>query len=291
MKKLITSVLTALCVGVAVGAMATDSVTANAVKLVFDRESLENPPACVLSLEEAKIKNMTDWDYCRVDGEYDAWYFYGDGSAKGDNNPEIRFVADGVQTVTKPYTLTPIEVGSFSFEYCIVNDAPAGVVDLPKQNYIVQILGADTRYPVILAEIEADGDWHTITVDSSTAFYGATGGDATTYGDYQDKFCGFLFKMGGLDGEFMIRNITLYDFNGEEISREIEVPDEENSEQEELSTETSIEEISTSSNASTLQSGGASDKKGCGSFGVGAMTLGALTAAGVVLSISKKKRR
>ena len=288
MKRLITSVLTALCVGVTIGAMATDSLTASAARLVYERESLQNPPACVLTLEEPKVKNMTEWDYCRVDGEYDAWYFCGDGTATA--NPEIRFIADGVQTVSKPYTLTPIEVGSFSFEYAIVNnDILSSVADLPGERYIVQILASDGSYPIIQVDIEEDGDWHKITVTGATPIYH----NEHPYSAYQDKFCGFLFKMGGLDGEFMIRNITLYDFNGEEITREIEVPDVENSQQEESSSETiemSIEESNSASGVSTSQSSDASSKKGCGSFGVGTMTLGALTAAGLVLGISKKKR-
>lgn len=297
MKKIMAGIVTALCVGVVAGATTTNFCTADAAKLVYDREKLQNPPACFLSLEEGKVKNMTDWEYCRVDDEYDAWYFYGDGSATDDNNPEVRFVADGVQTIEKPYTLTPITVSEFSFEYCIENTAPAGVVDIPQQDYIVQILGADTLYPIIIVDINADGDWHTITVDSSTAFYRTSGGNATTYGEYQDNFCGFIFKMGGLDGEFMIRNITVYDAYGMELLPEIDESEDDGGDEslseevvesnDESSSITSVESVS--STASVQE--GTTAKKGCGSFGVGTMGLATLTAAGVVLGVSKKKRR
>ena len=297
MKKIMAGIVTALCVGVAAGVATTNFYTADAAKLVYDREKLQNPPACFLSLEEGKVKNMTYWEYCRVDEEYDAWYFYGDGSAEDDNNPEIRFVLDGVQTTEKPYTLNPITVSEFSFEYCMENTAPAGVVDMKHKDYIVQILGANGLYPVICVDIDADGDWHRITVDATTNFYANTGKDALTYGDYQDQFCGFLFKMGGLDGEFMIRNITVYDAYGMELLPEID-EGEDDSADENLSEEvvesndesnsiTSVEGVS----STTSVQAGTTAKKGCGSFGVGTMSLTALAAAGVVLGISKKKRK
>lgn len=309
MKRFVTSILTALCVGATVGALATDSVAASASQLMYERETLQNPPACALTLEEAKVKNMTAWEYCRVDGEYDAWYFMGDGSASG--NPEIRFIADGVQTVTKPYTLVPMEVGSFSFEYCIVNDDPKDVADLAGHDYIVQILGADGAYPIIPVNISAYGDWNTIMVDETTKFYATLDG-AETYGQYKNNFCGFLFKMGGLDGEFMIRNIVLYDFDGNEIVPETDTPEEggDVSSEESISSEETVSSEKNSfseddydsekdnvgtfesdSNGSLAGQGTSIPKKGCGSFGVGATALGALAAAGVVLGVHKKKRK
>ena len=291
MKKVVAGILTTLCVGVVAGAATTNTFVADAAKLVYDRETLQNPPACVLSLEEGKVKHMTYWEYCCVDEEYDAWYFYGDGSAQGDDNPEIRFVLDGVQTTSKPYDLPPTTVSSFSFEYCMENSDPAGVVDLMNQNYIVQILGADGLYPIIRVNVQADGDWHTITVDSSTEIIGVN--DAQRYGQYQDQFCGFLFKMGGLDGEFMIRNITLYDVDGMEMLPEID-ESESDSADESFSEEVAESDVSTSvesvSSVTSVQNG-ATAKKGCGSFGVGTMSLTALTMAGVALGVSKKKRK
>ena len=295
MKKFLTGILATLCVGVAVCGVATDAVTANAAQLVYERESLENPPACVLTLEEPKIKNMTAWDYCRVDDEYDAWYFYGDGSASA--NPEIRFIVDGVQTVTKPYTLVPMDVGSFSFEYTVVNDSIAKVEDLTTARYIVQILASDGSYPILEVDIEEDGDWHKITVTGATPIYRSE----YPYTAYQNKFCGFLFKMGGLDGELMIRDIRLYDLSGDEILSESELPDGgEDSSSEEVSSEETSSEIESSfdipelvtSQSSTAESASNTNvSKGCGSFGVGAMSLGALAAAGLVLGVSKKKRK
>ena len=114
---------------------------------IYIRETktkLETAPASPITLEEAKIKNMTDWGYYNVDGK-DAWYFYGDGTATA--NPEIRFVTEGTQTVDKPYTLVPISVESFSFSYKLINKDEKGVKDLQTSNYIVQELASDGTYP------------------------------------------------------------------------------------------------------------------------------------------------
>ena len=304
MKKFLTGVLASLCVGAAVSVVATDSITAKADYLVFYLESLGHPPASVLALEEAKVKNMTSWDYCKVDELYDAWYFSGDGTA--EKNPEIRFVVDGVQTVTKPYTLVPMEVSAFSFEYCIVNDSRATVEDLRQDKYIVQILASDGTYPIIRTNIEADGDWHEIRVDKNTPLYA---NESPTYAGFQKKFCGFLFKMGGLDGEFLIRYITVYDADGNEIyPEEIEYDDDVTSEESEVTSEmeseivgesesaveseiVSAEESASSQAPASSSASETASKSGCGSFGVGAMALSSLTAAGVVLGLSKKKRK
>lgn len=136
---------------------------------------------------------------------------WGDGTATA--NPEIRFITDGTQTVTKPYTLITKTAESFSFDYRIVNDGAAGVVDAGALDYIVQILAGDRTYPIINPNVVADGEWHTITIDSDTPLYSST--YASKYGQIDDLFCGFLFKMGGLDGEFMIRNIQV-EFEGED---------------------------------------------------------------------------
>lgn len=313
MKKMMTSLVATLCVGVAVGALASEPMTASAAYLPYEIVAIDSAPACVLTLEEAKIKNMSDWKYCRVDDEYDAWYFADVGDGTDQKNPEIRFIADGVQTVTKPYTLIPMDVGSFSFEYCMANDDPRGVLDISTQDYIVQILASDGTYPIIIPKIEADGDWHTITIDSTTKLYP---NDGSTFAKYEEMFCGFLFKMGNLDGGFMIKNITLYDPYGYEIYPEEEYPEEEETSSEEvMSSEEEIisseeessfaePELSESVETSTSQDGTSNSiaasattgeptgkDKGCGSFGVGAMTLSALAAAGLVLGVGKTKRK
>ncbi len=316
MKKIWAGIAATLCVGVAAGAMTSNAVTASAApSLFYERVTLDNPPACALTLEELKVKNMTYWEYCRVDDEYDAWYFMAEGGATERTNPEIRFVVDGVQTVTKPYDLPPMTVGAFSFDYCIVNDSPSGVADLADKPYIVQILGADGTYPVIEVDVEEDGYWHTVSVDSDTAFYGALGTPVRTYGEFNDQFCGFLFKMGCLDGEFMIKDIVLYDVDGNVIEPEVEVPDlDEDSADSDLSNDISDESEQNSDVTDSIQNDSVSSdsvssdnvesdkasstpivfpakKKGCGSFGVGAMTLGSLAVAGVVLSVGKRKRK
>ena len=212
MKKLITGILSAICVCACVGSFAMNSVTANAAPALScgSMTEMENPPACELTLEEAKVKNMTDWGYYDVDGQ-EVWYFMGDGTATAD--PEIRFITEGTQTVKNPYTLIPQTVEKFSFDYRIVNDGATGVVDVGSLNYIVQILASDGSYPIINANVIEDGEWHTITIDATTPLYSSA--YASRYGQISDMFCGFLFKMGGLEGEFMIANIEVV-FEGEE---------------------------------------------------------------------------
>lgn len=303
MKKTWTGICMGFCAAIAVGVAATNTLTASAtVYLPYDLTETDVPPVCTLTLEEAKVKNMRYWGYYTVDGEEDAWYFSNDGTATG--NPEIRFITEGTQTQNKPYTLTPMTVGSFSFQYAIVNEKPAGVVDLSTQEYIVQILASDGTYPIIPVEIEDDGDWHTITVDSNTLFYG----QAEKYGSYSDKFCGFLFKMGQLDGEFLIKDIHIYDEVGTEIAPEEDSEDVSSetevssSEAEETSSETEVsssEAEESSSEAETESSEpivdeptvtGEEEKDGGCKSTVGGLTLTAIAAAATVIGLCKKKK-
>ena len=92
-----------------------------------------------------------------MDDECDAWYFRGDGTGTARKNPEVRFIAEGVQTTTQPYTLITLEVGSFSFDYAIVNDDPQGVDDIASEDYIVQILGADDCIPLCSSKLKRTG--------------------------------------------------------------------------------------------------------------------------------------
>ena len=205
--KLFKRIVTILCLGACVTSLTVSSATKASADLSWTTmEALDGrTPECALILEEAKIKNMTDWGYYNVDG-VDVWYFNGNGMATG--NPEIRFVTEETQTQTKPYTLVPMQVDSFSFNYRIDNAGEKGVVDLESVNYIVQILCSDGSYPIITPEIKTDGGWHTITVDQFTSVSNTTSG-VSTYAGIDDMFCGFLFKMGGLNGEFMISDIDI----------------------------------------------------------------------------------
>ena len=168
-------------------------------------------PESPLTLETAKIKNMTEWGYANIGGE-DVWTFYGDGTATA--NPEIRFVTDGTDTSVKvngSYTFAPVEVNAFSFSYKLINTDEKGVADLASKNYIVQELASDSTYPIFTPDIVADGQWHTVTIDKTTALYNTSLGN--TFDDVNHLFSGFIFKMGGLNGTLMIKDIEIVDAN------------------------------------------------------------------------------
>ena len=228
MRKLFKAVVAAVSLVACLGAFSLNGTKASADLSWGTMEELEGrTPECALFLEEPKIKNMTDFGYYNVDGE-DVWYFYGADMGGSGKNPEIRFVTEGTQTVTKPYTFAPMQVDGFSFDYRIDNDTTLRQVDDVGAKYIVQILASDGTYPIILPEINEDGGWHTITVNQYTPIHNIHG--ATTYADVDDLFSGFLFKMGGLDGELMIANIQLKS-NGADVPvlnpyEEPEVPED-----------------------------------------------------------------
>lgn len=69
------------------------------------------------------------------------------------------------------------------------------------------MLASDGTYPLIVPEIKSDNAWHTITIDASTPIQNGNGN--IFYGQISHLFSGFIFKMGGLDGDFMIGNIEV----------------------------------------------------------------------------------
>jgi len=248
MRKIVKSVLATLCIGACMGAYALGGgITAKAVYLDYlyyeTKVELDAPPACYLHLEEEKIKNMTDWGYYNIDGD-DVWYFYGDGSMSG--NPEVRFVTEGTDTtveVNGSYTFAPVEAEEITFSYRIANDGERGVDDIVTLDYIVQILASDGSYPIVngsdvMDYVIADGNWHTITIDQYTPI---TNGAGTTYGDVAHLFSGFIFKMGGLEGEVTIADIVIT-IDGVDHTGIVE--DEEESSEEISSEEASSEEVS-----------------------------------------------
>lgn len=292
MKKILTGILATLCVGALVGgAMLANNVNASAATNLpiakDDIFALDAPPACRLTLEETKVKGIKagNWGYYNAEGD-DVWYFSHDGTPTS-NNPEIRFVTDGTQTTSKPYTYAPIEVESFSFDYRIANDGEADVVDLKNTHYIVQILASDGTYPIILPFIQDDGEWHTITVNQTTPI---TNGEENRvqYRDVDHLFAGFLFKMGGLDGEFMIRNINIVVVGEENV---------DSSTPPKPSTPSTPNTPSTPSNPSTSTdknetSGSTENTKkssGCGAIIGGSIAASLLVAAGAVFFLRKKE--
>ena len=249
------------------------------------KTKLNAAPASPIALEEAKVKNMTnmaDKDYYyNVDGK-DCWYFYGDGTATG--NPEIRFVTEGTQTQSNPYTFAPVDVEQFSFEYRLVNDEPKTVADWAV-DYILQVLASDGTYPIMTPKITADGEWHTITVDANTVIYNHD--PDWNYRDISHLFSGFIFKMGGLDGELMIKNISVV-VEGEEFPVEPEEPETPEDSGNNSAADTNSSNSSNEVNSSTNNGqSGAEDEpeasKGCGAAIGGTLTVGVLLAAGGLL--------
>ena len=315
MKNVFKKIMCVGCVGACAGSFALGGVITASATLKEDGWTTlqDRTPECALILEEAKIKNMTDFGYYNVEGQ-DVWYFASDG--KQANNPEIRFVTEGTQTVDKPYTLVSQTVSKFSFDYKIENSGEKDVVDLPGRSYIVQILCEDGSYPISAPNVKADGKWHTIEITQNTVVENSFIPAATQYRDIDELFCGFLFKMGGLDGELMIANITLYNqynteieplnpFVGEASSAEEESSEEEDkdstvessskgsstaSSQKESSSTSSAKDSSVTSSSSANSSSAAVLGFGCVSSISGAYALTALAATGVVIGIRRRKK-
>ena len=310
MRKLLKTITMAVCLCACAGSFALGATTKASAELYYETMDplIGRTPECALVLEEAKIKNMTDWGYYNVDGEDDVWYFMGNGTATA--NPEIRFITDGTQTVTKPYTLEPIYVESFSFMYRIENSASGNVEDT-NTKYIVQILASDGSYPIIRPTITENGDWNTVEVNQFTPVSNSLNG-ATTYAGVADMFCGFLFKMGNLNGELMISNIEIVTRGGAilpplnpyeepelpETSEEPEAPEvSEEPELPETSQEPEVpatsEEPTTSepstNEPTTSEKEGVLAMLGCNATASGASVLLGLAGAGFVMAIRKRK--
>ena len=124
MKKLFKTITTAVCLCACAGSFALGATTKASAELYWGDaiQLIDRTPECALFLEEAKIKNMSDWGYYSIATDFDVWYFRGDNKGGEKSNPEIRFITEGTQTKTKPYTYAPMTVDSFSFDYCIEND-------------------------------------------------------------------------------------------------------------------------------------------------------------------------
>ena len=212
-KKLFICALATLFVGASIGGVSSLAANAATTLTYTEKTQLETPPASQLPLEDDKIKNITDWGYYNVDSE-DVWYFSGDGTASG--NPEIRFVTPGTDTSVKNpetglYYFQPKTVDGFSFTYKIVNEDEKVVSD-KDVNYIVQAIASDGSYPIFSPEIISDGEWHTLDFDlkSVCTWANSTIDPANaTFDEANELFSGFIFKMGGLKGEFMISDVYI----------------------------------------------------------------------------------
>ena len=159
---------------------------------------VEEEPAGTLHLEETKIKGYTSHHFETMQGhdgnEVTAYVFGAEGNTSV--NPEVRFVDENTQTTTKPYTLTPLaSVTNVHFWYKLDNQAPEKNVADGSWPYLLQVLGSDGLYPLHSFTPVNDGEWHPWLM--------------TVTSDYVEKFCGFIIKMGDMNGTLTVANIEL----------------------------------------------------------------------------------
>ena len=205
-KKVICGIaLASLAMGAGVAAMSHFSSSKLARADVVTTE-----PTWELHLEELKIKGYTEHHLETMVGhdgvtETTAYVF----SAEGDTspNPEIRFVTEGTQTSSKPYDLVAYAqpVTTVRFWYKLTNTSEKNVSD-GSFPYLLQVLATDGKYPLINWQPVADGLWHSWCMEVPTAYDWKDGNDPV---NYQDKFAGFIVKMGDINGQLAIADAQL----------------------------------------------------------------------------------
>ncbi len=174
------------------------------VNFIVGATEVKTEPVDVLHLEQKKVKFATYEGIYVVDGKT-AYYFTHDVAEGATKNTEVRFSygrtdtsGDSANRVYESY-----KAKKLSFEYKLINRNPMNCDDEPV-HYIVQTFGEltpgkkDCKYPVHVKEVVADGEWHTIehTFDGQ---------------DLAIAFSGFLFKMGGFEGELLVANVIIED--------------------------------------------------------------------------------
>ena len=196
-KHLLALVLSMMFVGAGV---AGGTMVCNAVEGPVVASAAEIGAEPDLKIVDSKIKNIEKYE--QKDG---VWVFQGDNTST--SNAEIRFATkESADPANKVYTAVPVT--SFSFDYMIKNDTNATVADVEGAKYIVQELAADATYPLMVPEIIDDGEWHTLTITMDTPLVSNKMEQTGTFADVSDKFAGFILKMGDLNGEVQIKNIS-----------------------------------------------------------------------------------
>ena len=196
-KKLLIPVLTA-CMLISAGIGVSTSAPYSGAQMIASAAEIGAEPD--LKIVDSKIKNIEKYE--QKDG---VWVFQGDNTST--SNAEIRFATkESADPANKVYTAVPVT--SFSFEYMIKNDTEATVADVEGAKYIVQELAADATYPLMVPEIIDDGEWHTLTITMETPLVNNKMEQTGTFADVSDKFAGFILKMGDLNGEVQIKNIS-----------------------------------------------------------------------------------
>ena len=160
-------------------------------------------PEGLLHVEDGKTKAMTYVGTYNVNGKV-AYYYKDNGphyevknNAEVLVNPETRFVTDGTYTGSGERTYDNRRVKSFSFEYKVINaDSTIITGDGANAPFFAQILASGSNhYLSLVFDAVNDGEWHTQTFEVPA--------------DKQTEFCGFILKMGVLNGEFMVANIQV----------------------------------------------------------------------------------
>ena len=198
-KKVICGIaLASLAMGAGVAAMSHFSSSKLARADVVETE-----PVSELHLDQTKIKGYARNNYQTMIGhtgsEITAYVFEADGDTTA--NPEIRFVTEGTEGSTKvAYGST---VTTVRFWYKLVNTSEKNVKDgaFP---YLLQVLDSQGDYPLINWQPVTDGLWHSWCMQVPTD-YDKDG----TPTNYQDRFAGFLVKMGDLNGQLVVADIEL----------------------------------------------------------------------------------
>lgn len=167
---------------------------------------VDTEPTWDLHLEEEKIKGYTEHHFETMVGydgvtETTAYVF----TAEGDCNPfpEVRFVTTGTQTTTKPYDLVAYgaNVTNIHFWYKLNNASEKNVNDA-EVPYLLQVLGTDTKYPLVSFDPINDGEWHPYNMEIPTDWEGT---------NYQDKLAGIIVKAGDINGSLVLAD---FDING-----------------------------------------------------------------------------
>lgn len=214
----------AVSAGAAVGAFTYNRAAITASAAFTDgMTKVDTAPERLLALEKGTVKNITFAGYydSDADGAADLWSFTGDGSATKDGN--ISFNTEGTDTTASratKRTYDPKPIDKISFDYKITNSGTANVTDT-ESKYAVQILAAVEKGKNIknftythIPEIVDDGEWHTLTIELTTAFSGDGTAkelpNASTFNDIADNVCAFLFKTGAdFNGEIAFKNLQV----------------------------------------------------------------------------------
>ena len=194
-KKVICGIaLASLAMGAGVAAMSHFSSSKLARADVVETE-----PVSELHLDQTKIKGFERHNYQTMQGhtgsEITAYVFEADGDK--NKNPEIRFVTEGTEGGTKvAYGST---VTTVRFWYKLTNSSEKNADDVAAP-YLLQVLDSQGDYPIINWQPVTDGLWHSWCMQVPTDYNGV---------NYQDRFAGFLVKMGDLNGQLVVADIEL----------------------------------------------------------------------------------